>query len=514
MELVASPDGRRLAVVFQGGKLALVDFETGQTTWHSFPGIQRASWSSIGEQVLLSGFGLLARAQADGSGLIPLRSIEGTAFARFGANDDIYYGLLGDAIYVIRSDGKTDSLVTGGVATPETPLEDGSMFISVRGNPAVNNNVTWNARTGKVTKITAGNTYPLTAGLWVTQIPGGNDIVRKAGEPLESGLPLVVQTYWWLSPDGTLFDYSTQQAQESFDIWMQRPDGTSIQLAYEVADDYFDVSPDKRRLVLHGRTTTGERRTHVVDLESGITSTIAENKIITSPVWDPSGTMIYGYHGQGVVRTPASRSEAPELLVENIGRAYPIQWYPDGEHIGWPHFMTEGGLRTGFVRYHIALDSLEWVTGPSGPQDTHSLSPDGRFVSYVDLTSAAAGHTSFNVVELETKRSWPLVFPGFDGSGLTIDNLKVNWAPDGKEIDYIIGDSLMALPVDTQDGFRVTGPSRVVAVIEGLAWAERHADGTIYYSRRTTPASERPDRLTIKVQLNWLQDLERRLEGR
>ena len=245
---------------------------------------------------------------------------------------------------------------------------------------------------------------------------------------------------------------------------------------HDVSISYPGLSPDGSRVVVQ-ENATGDTgwdiwvhemnrpiKTRLTDLPS--------NEIY--PSWSPQGDRIIfssGTLGGGnhrdlyIVR--ADGSEDPVLFLESPEfRSYVTDWSSDGNTIVvWRQDLSSAKADIWYLR---RKEGGDWEESPflqtEDVEQLAKLSPDGRFIAY---DSDRSGEREVYV------RSFP------DGTGVrrvsANGGSQARWRKDGKELFYVEGDSLMAVPVTTSPTLTIGAATKLfsddrLAFLPPVAW--------------------------------------------
>ncbi len=87
------------------------------------------------------------------------------------------------------------------------------------------------------------------------------------------------------------------------------------------------------------------------------------------------------------------------------------------------------------------------------------------------------------------------------------------WLPSGRGIKGEMGDSLIVISFDPENGFQRTGPPELVQLIPGLRHTATTRSGDIYYTRGVDLGDgeeiDESTEIVINVIVNWFEELER-----
>jgi eukaryotic-like serine/threonine-protein kinase len=254
-----------------------------------------------------------------------------------------------------------------------------------------------------------------------------------------------------VSRDGTLL-YELARPEEMVLL------GRSGEVESVIAESYEQIrfpvfSPDGERVAFMG-TQDGNLDIWVHDLGRGSTIRLtADPRTDSAPSWAPSGSDIAYVSTSGpsaaIVSTRSDGSGAVRTLVSADGGAQAPEWSPDGKVL----FYLAPGQAGGTVLWYRPVGGnsapTRFLEVPSGGQ-APKISPDGRFVAYV---SSESGRNEVYVRPFpEGQSKWPISVNG---------GILPRWNPRGRELFYVEGNALMAVPVDVRGGFHAGVPARL-----------------------------------------------------
>jgi serine/threonine-protein kinase len=195
------------------------------------------------------------------------------------------------------------------------------------------------------------------------------------------------------------------------------------------------------------------------------------------------------------IRADGSAAAEPFLSIEHA--QYPQHWSPDGSLL-----LFHAGLPAGF---DIWVKPLSGEAAPliATPASEYAgrISPDGRWLAY---STDESGRVEVSVRPFPDVNSGKWVVS--TGGGHT-----PVWSPDGRELFYVRGSSLMAVPIETR-GARLA-PGTPLELFDGPFDTTQDnnydvsPDGKYFVMVETDPDA-RPTR--IQLVLNWPEELERR----
>ncbi len=273
---------------------------------------------------------------------------------------------------------------------------------------------------------------------------------EQIGQPMETVMRLN------LSPDGRMVAFSVVQ-DSNLDIWIH------------------DLARD-----LRNRLTTAPELDYV-------------------PVWSANGSEVtFSSDRLGrdydILRQRVDGTGEPEVLVGTPAREVAGDWSRDGKYLIYRRMDP----KTRADIWYLVQEGEDWTphpfvqtsAGESGPQ----FSPDGGYVAY---TSNQSGRGEVYV------RPFP--------QGDTVSRVSRNggqaprWSSNGKELFYLEGSSLIALPVSMSPSFSPGEPTRLfdTPALEGASGYDVSPDGQQFIIAQ--PVGEAPQP-SIRVVQNWYEE--------
>jgi eukaryotic-like serine/threonine-protein kinase len=254
------------------------------------------------------------------------------------------------------------------------------------------------------------------------------------------------------------------------------------------------VSPDGSRIALQFDSTIW-----IFDVARKTLTQLTSGARATRPAWTSDGkNVLYGYEKGGpwnIFSRPADGSGAEQQLWRNPHMQVPSDMAPDGRSLlvadGDPLVLRVASLPP------VAGDQPRDLGAGGRPSDGH-FSPDGRWIAYMDAASA---------------RPEIFVIPASGGEGKwQISNdggSSPRWSRSGKEIFYLSGENLMAVPVKTQPRFE---PGVAVKLFSkpDLQYFDVEADGGHFVLLESPEPSTR---MTLGVVVNWFSRLAAQAQG-
>ena len=162
---------------------------------------------------------------------------------------------------------------------------------------------------------------------------------------------------------------------------------------------------------------------------------------------DPMG------RGYDIFRQRVDETGEPEVLVGTPAREFASDWSRDGKYLIYRRMNPE----TGADLWYVVAEGADWTPHPFVQTPASEMqprfSPDSRYVAYM---SDQSGRREVYV------RPFP--------EGETVSRISRNggrsprWNPNGKELFYIEGTSLLAVPVSMSPSFSPGEPKRLFDV--------------------------------------------------
>ena len=325
--------------------------------------------------------------------------------------------------------------------------------------------------------------------------------------PVVQGVRQTPNSYvdYAISDNGTLVYVPGQAVFEHSLVWVDRR-GVETPVTQEKREyGSSHISPDGKQVVfsLHQGGSPHSVWTYDFGLDS-LSRLTFEGTIAGAAVWSPDGKWIaYQSNPDGkrnLYRQTADRSGQPERLTTSENTQMAMSWSPDGRFLAF-HESGRPGWSIGILE----------IDGDSEPQhliDSTAneccarFSPDGKWIAYV---SDELGRDQVYV------RPYPepdvkFLISGEEGGGEPV------WSPDGLELFYRNGSSMMAVAVQKEPRFTAGKPTVLFeGRYRGLSSAPRgyqyydiSPDGRQFLMVKLDQASS-----TINVVLNWSEELKR-----
>jgi len=303
-------------------------------------------------------------------------------------------------------------------------------------------------------------------------LPGSSDVldelvwVDRAGKVEPIGAPQRLYDHVRLSPDGKQVLLTIGPARGSGDIWrFDIARGTMSRLTFDQKSTSPHWMPDQKRMVY--RTEEGEYRIMVQPLDGSEPPRIIHRgsfPILVSGVSPDGSAVLYQKYGSGdsdVLIAPVDGSAPGHPLWEEQGAQYSAMISPDGRWLAY--VSQESGEDEVFIR------------PASGVGGIWQISTDGGLV--------------------------PL------------------WSPDGKEVFFVNGDTMMSVPIEFAEGQVIpSAPKKLFDIPPGrrserdLRSFDITPDGSRFILLRS--AALGLGRRSINIVLNWTEELKSRFADR
>jgi serine/threonine-protein kinase len=508
-----APDGRRMVYVVRKGaatELRLRSLDTGDTT--TIPGTIGAwdpFFSPDSRWIGFSSAGVLRKVALQGGAPFDVADKSWPRGAAWGEDGKIYFtpGLYGGISRVSQD---------GGSVQPVTELDKADGEKSHRwpmllpgGKALVYAALTgrsWNEAqvvlkrldTGERRVLIHGGTSPLYAptGHLVYAREGSLYAVRfdlarleVTGQPAEVARDIYVELSGAagaaFTPSGLLVYVPSSSVQSRRLLTRVDRSGTGAPLS-DRRETYGDpaISPDGNRIALQFDATIW-----IFDVARKTFTQLTSGARANRPAWTPDGkSILYAFEKSGpwnVFSRPADGSGAEQQLWPSPHMQVALDVAPDGKSLliqdGEPFVLRVATLPPTKGAEPRAL------SGGGRPVDGH-FSPDGRWIAYVDAASARP--EIFVVPASGGEGKWQIS----NGGGLL-----PRWSRSGKEIFYLDGENVMAVPVQTQPRFE---PGVAVKLFSkpDLQYFDVEPDGEHFVLVETPDPTTRT---SLGVVVNW-----------
>ena len=233
--------------------------------------------------------------------------------------------------------------------------------------------------------------------------------------------------------------------------------------------------------------------TWIVDTTSGTKRRLTFGGDNVIPAWTPDGSRIAFANRHDLYWVPTDGSGTPEAILEGSVWYWPGDWSPDGQVLAFMDLQAETGFNIGL----LPRDGGEPT--PFAATRFNELgakfSPDGAFIAY---TSDESGRNEVYV------RGYP------DTSGKilvsTNGGAEPTWSPDGTELFYRRGRSMMAATIQTDPRLAAATP---VVLFEGSydmsPEGEQHYD--VSPDGQSFALIQLQEIPALNVTINWFEEL-------
>ena len=299
-----------------------------------------------------------------------------------------------------------------------------------------------------------------------------------------------------LTPDGSLV-YAAAPEVGTFWELLRIDRGGRIEVLTKLPTQAFRwrVSPDGHRLAIHVSAANDQVVVH--DLTRGTTTRASRRLGDNNEVaWHPDGERLtyVGTRDTLISTYPNGGGPDETLVAETGGILRQPDWHPDGKVLAYVR-LDRDTLED--LHLHTAGNPADvaFVKTPSRETEP-AFSPDGRFLAY---TSDESGRAEVYVRPFPgPDRRWPMSTAG---------GRFARWSFDGRELYYLRGTQVMAVPISGDHLFRAGTPRAIVDLPGGSPFDfEVLPDGQFIMQRKVRPKPV--SQLTLL--LNWSAALNRR----
>ncbi len=249
------------------------------------------------------------------------------------------------------------------------------------------------------------------------------------------------------------------------------------------------ISPDEKKLAIARVDAQGRGRDlWLVDLVNSAFSRFTFDPADeTGPLWSPDGSRIaYDVVHNGVVdvyQKQIAGSSDPQVLVHSNENTLVQGWTPDG------HYVL---VRTAGNVWAVPSDGKGKRLGPFA-METPTISPNGRWVAYASTQSGRSEVSVQGFPALEGK--WQVSSTG---------GAEPLWSRDGKELYFLSGSKLVALPVRTDAKVFESGPAKPLFEVALNSTARRTVYQVASQGQRFLFNLPLESSSPITVTINWV----------
>ncbi|MBN2318323.1 MAG: protein kinase [Acidobacteria bacterium] len=526
-----SPDGDSFVYSASGGlylrtmselEVSLIDGTEGaQNPFFSPDGRWIGFWSTANN--------IMQKIPVSGGAPVPLTDITPTGFIHWFTDDMIVFGQAAEGIRRISTDGGPPELLIQSegreIFSPQI-LPDGKsvLFMELVGSMQ-GQIIVHSLKTGESKELFLGDSarYLPTGHIVYALLDNNLYAIPFNADKLETnGIPIPVvkgifraegAPQYTISDSGTLiYIPETGTDIQYTPVWVDR-NGNEESLGVE-PNHYFysSISPDGTRVALCTQGSTAS--TEVI----WIWDTIRKNLVQLTfddadnyyPLWTPDGEKIAYYsHGgteNGIYWKAADGTGIRELLCSAPGsRLDPHSWSDDGKTLILEKRVPPGTTSDIAVLPMEGDRKLKLLLDDRYTERQPKVSPDGRCLAY---TSNESGREEVYV------RPFPDVDSGGKQKVSTDGGSDPLWSPDGRELFYRVGQSVMAVSVKTGPIISLETPK---TLFNGAYSSEFrynwdiHPAGNRFLMMKPTPgidnnsSAETPRKIIIIT--NWFEEL-------
>jgi serine/threonine-protein kinase len=274
------------------------------------------------------------------------------------------------------------------------------------------------------------------------------------------------------------------------------------------------VSPDGTRLAVDIRDQ--ENDIWIWEFaRATLTRLTFDPQIDIYPVWTPDGRrIVFGSTRTGLMSVYARAADgtgADEPVFRGRNVMTPSSFSPDGKLLVVTELTPGRNADVALLRMSDEVDKrqLEPLISTTFAESGAEISPDGQWIAYY---SNKSGQDEVYVQP----------FPMVEGGSWQISNgggTKPAWARNGKELFYLNGGSMMAVPVQTKPSFQAGNP---VKLFEGQFYVGQNArtydvsaDGQkfLMIKNALAAAAEQGSPNMIVVE-HWLEEVKARVQSK
>lgn len=306
---------------------------------------------------------------------------------------------------------------------------------------------------------------------------------------------------------------SGAEVEKSDMVWVDRAGKAEALEAPPRAYANPSISPDGQRAAVSIESASpGDSDIWIYDFARHTLTKVTYGFFNFAPVWTPDGRKLVfrsrdAAGARAISWVPADGSGPPERLLSTELPATPGSWLPDGSAMvyyqGAPGREVESRVFP-IQEIPAGAESKPRVILKKAIQP--QLSPDGRWLAYV---SGAGGGAQVYVQPFPSLvGKWQISADGGNAP---------RWARSGRELFYRNGDKMMAVDIETREGFRAGTPK---VLFEG-AYRSTPApfqpgfgydvspDGRRFLMIKPTSETNAPEQLQVVE--NWFEELKQRV---
>ena len=230
-------------------------------------------------------------------------------------------------------------------------------------------------------------------------------------------------------------------------VWVDRDgreDGTIMEASGD-APAYPRLSPEGSRVAV-----VIEGDIWAYDLEGRPPVKLTSDGGYFSPIWTPDGATVIAENTERLFAVPSDGSGGTPEAASPPGHYHPHAWLPDTDQVLAVSLIQSDGVAD-LVRFAPAAEAEPQPVVQTAAFEgfSASLSFDGRWLAY---TADPTGESEI----------WVRGYP--EGSAVRVSpngGVEPVWSSDGSELFYLEANGMMAVSVDTSDGFDFDAPTRL-----------------------------------------------------
>ncbi len=330
------------------------------------------------------------------------------------------------------------------------------------------------------------------------------DDIENPGEPF----PVVQDgSFPTVSQNGTLSYADPQVVAQRQLIWTDRT-GTTVESLGQPQEnlEYPSISPDGNKVVYEaGLDVIND--VWIYDLVNGARTRVTSSASSDGrPAWSHDGSFVaFRTDRRGNLDIFQKRAdgigEAEALIATELVESMP-HWSNDGRYMVYHASGEQAGRYVHYLERFDGSSKFKSIRHSEEIGTTPRLSPNGRYIAYA---SSQTGRDEIVVKSFpDGNRRWPISNRGGD---------EPRWRSDGKELYYLEGEKLMAVPVTTEGEFSMGRPVTLFADSNLVANSnvtnyDVAPDGQRFLMLHVVDASDQPR--SIHVQ-NWYEEFRDRL---
>jgi serine/threonine-protein kinase len=260
-------------------------------------------------------------------------------------------------------------------------------------------------------------------------------------------------------------------------------------------------SPDGKLMAL-AKAVRASGDLWILNLEQGTLKVLTSQNANIYPVWSTDSKQIFfscfktGSNSFDLFRMSVDESEreAEPILVREFGQ-FPTSLSPDGRFLAYEEVHPESGYDIHILPLEGDRKSFAFIN-TSANEHRASFSPDGRFLAYISdetgrdevYVKPVAGTGGKELISKEGGH-WP------------------RWSLMGNELFYLQDSTMMAVDVELNPNFHVTGKPKPLFEGQYLDLYDVTADGQHF----VMITKEQAVLTHLNVILNWFEELKRKV---